>query len=86
MRDERTAWTQTTKQTKASHWREYLDKASSGKLWKAVGYTEPRDNYASILHLSWGRLNSLSTKTRRRYPEYRRMGETDWIQLRDRED
>ena len=48
MRVKRREWTRTIEQTKATHWKEFLDNASSGSLWKAAIYMRPRDNYANI--------------------------------------
>jgi hypothetical protein len=54
MRVKRREWTRTIEQTKASHWREFLDNASSGKLWKAATHMGPRKNYANIPPLKVG--------------------------------
>jgi hypothetical protein len=48
MRNKRREWTRTIERAKASHWKEFLDKARSGSLWEAARYMKPGDNYANI--------------------------------------
>jgi hypothetical protein len=54
MRSRRREWTRAIERTKATHWKEFLDKASLNKVWKATPYLGPRDNYASIPALKVG--------------------------------
>jgi hypothetical protein len=54
MRTKRREWTRSIEQTKASHWKEFLDNAKAGNLWKAAVYIGPRDNYANIPLLKVG--------------------------------
>jgi hypothetical protein len=39
MRKKRRAWTRTIEKAKAAHWKEFLDSAGEGHLWKAISYT-----------------------------------------------
>ncbi|THC88360.1 hypothetical protein EYZ11_012191 [Aspergillus tanneri] len=48
MRQKRREWTRTIEKAKATHWREFLDKAGEGHLWKAATYMRPRDAYLSV--------------------------------------
>src|ERR1700712_2277321 len=48
MSTKRRVWTRTIGKVKATHWKEFLDTASAGNLWKAAKYMGPRDNYANI--------------------------------------
>jgi hypothetical protein len=45
---------QVIKKAKAAHWKEYLDKAREGHLWKAVTYMHLCDDYISIPPLTIG--------------------------------
>ena len=60
IRVKRREWTRTIEQTKATHWKEFLDNASSGNLWKVTIYIGPRDSYTNIPPLKVG-----DTKARR---------------------
>ncbi|KAI3033203.1 hypothetical protein CBS76997_11321 [Aspergillus niger] len=48
MRERRRKWTRAIEKAKTSHWREFLDKAGEGHLWKAATYMRPRYAYTSI--------------------------------------
>ena len=50
----RRKWTRTIEKAKASHWREFLDQASSRTVWKTTPYLERQDSYASIPALKAG--------------------------------
>jgi hypothetical protein len=45
MQQKRRAWTRTIEKAKASHWRQFLDEAGEGKLWKAATYMKPRETW-----------------------------------------
>lgn len=47
-RERRHKWTRAIEKAKTSHWREFLDKAGEGHMWKAATYMRPRDAYTSI--------------------------------------
>ncbi|GAA3296697.1 hypothetical protein GCM10020218_080510 [Dactylosporangium vinaceum] len=48
MQQKRRAWTRTIEKTKASHWKQFLDEAGEGKLWKAATYMKPRETWGCI--------------------------------------
>ncbi|BAE66183.1 unnamed protein product [Aspergillus oryzae RIB40] len=48
MRRKRRQWTRAIEKAKSGHWREFLDKAGEGHLWKAATYMRPRDADMSI--------------------------------------
>ena len=54
MRLKRQQWTRTIKKVKAAHWKEFLDKAQEGHLWKAATYMRPRDPHTNIPALKRG--------------------------------
>jgi ribonuclease HI len=54
MRQKRREWTRTIEKAKATHWKEFLDKAGEGHLWKAATYMRPRDQYSNIPTLNVG--------------------------------
>eukprot|EP00136_Aspergillus_niger_P005212 XP_001395701.2 reverse transcriptase [Aspergillus niger CBS 513.88] len=54
MRQKRREWTRAIEKAKGRHWKEFLDKAGEGHLWKAATYTRPRDTYMSIPTLRVG--------------------------------
>ena len=54
MRRKRREWTRTVEKVKATHWKEFLDKAQEGHLWKAATYMRPRDHYTNIPALKVG--------------------------------
>ncbi|THC88516.1 hypothetical protein EYZ11_012034 [Aspergillus tanneri] len=54
MRCKRRAWTRLIEKTKSTHWRDFLDKAGEGHLWKAASYMRPRDSYANMPPLTVG--------------------------------
>jgi ribonuclease HI len=53
MQQKRRAWTRTIEKVKASHWKQFLDEAGEGKLWKAATYMKPRETWDCIpaLHI-----------------------------------
>lgn len=55
MHTKRREWTRMIEKTKTAHWKEFLDTASSGTLWKAAAYMGPRDNYTNIPPLKVGK-------------------------------
>jgi hypothetical protein len=48
MRIKRRAWTRTIEKAKAAHWKEFLDGAAEGHLWKAASYMCPQESYGNI--------------------------------------
>ena len=54
MQQKRRAWTRTIEKAKASHWRQFLDEAGEGKLWKAATYMKPREAWGCIPALRVG--------------------------------
>jgi hypothetical protein len=54
MRQKRREWTRTIEKVKATHWKEFLDTAQEGYLWKAATYMRPRDSYTNIPPLKIG--------------------------------
>lgn len=48
MRQKRRDWTRTIEKTKSAHWKEFLDNAGEGHLWKAATYMKPRDSFSAI--------------------------------------
>ena len=54
MRQSRRAWTRTIEKAKISHWKQFLDEAGEGKLWKAATYMKPRDSWGCIPPLKVG--------------------------------
>ena len=54
MFQKRRTWTRTIKKAKKSHWRQFLDEAGEGKLWKAATYMKPRDSWGCIPALKVG--------------------------------
>jgi hypothetical protein len=54
MRQSRRAWTRTIEKAKTSHWKQFLDEAGEGKLWKAATYMKPRDPWGCIPALKIG--------------------------------
>lgn len=54
MRQKRREWTRTIEKVKATHWKEFLDKAQEGHLWKAATYMRPRDSHTNIPPLKVG--------------------------------
>lgn len=48
MRTKRRTWTRAIEKAKATHWKELLDSAGKGHLWKAASYMRPRESYGSI--------------------------------------
>jgi hypothetical protein len=47
-------WTRTIEKVKSQHWKEFLDKAGEGHLWKAASYMKPRESYGCIPPLKDG--------------------------------
>lgn len=54
MQEKRRAWTRAIEKAKASHWRQFLDEAGEGKLWKAATYMKPREAWGCIPALKVG--------------------------------
>jgi ribonuclease HI len=54
MQRKRRAWTRTIEKVKLQHWKEFLDKAGEGHLWKAASYMKPRESYGCIPPLKDG--------------------------------
>jgi hypothetical protein len=54
MRLKRREWTRTIEKVKTAHWKEFLDKAQEGHLWKAATYMRTRDPYTNIPTLKIG--------------------------------
>ena len=54
MRQKQQEWTQTVEKVKATHWKEFLDKAQEGHLWKTATYMRPQDPYTNIPTLKVG--------------------------------
>jgi ribonuclease HI len=54
MRQSRRAWTRTIEEAKASHWKQFLDEAGEGKLWKAASYMKPREAWGCVPTLRVG--------------------------------
>ncbi|KAL2696035.1 hypothetical protein AAEP93_003335 [Penicillium crustosum] len=52
MRQKRRAWTRTIEKAKSSHWKQFLDEAGEGKLWKA--YMKPRETWDCVPALRVG--------------------------------
>ncbi|GMG17056.1 unnamed protein product [Aspergillus oryzae] len=48
MRTKRRAWTRAIEKAKATHWKDFLDSAGEGHLWKAASYMRPRESYGNI--------------------------------------
>ena len=48
IRQKRRVWTRTIEKYKTSHWKQFLDEAGEGKLWKAATYIRPRDSWGCI--------------------------------------
>jgi hypothetical protein len=48
MQESRRTWTRTIEKAKASRWKQFLDEAGGGKLWKAATYMKPRDNWGCV--------------------------------------
>lgn len=54
MRQSRRAWTRTIEKAKMSHWKQFLDEAGEGKLWKAATYMKPRETWGYVPTLQIG--------------------------------
>jgi hypothetical protein len=54
MHSKRRAWTRAIERAKSSHWKEFLDQASSQTVLKTTAYLERQDNYACIPTLQSG--------------------------------
>ena len=54
MQVKRRTWTRAIEKAKASHWRQFLDEAGEGKLWKAATYMKPRDAWGCTPALQVG--------------------------------
>lgn len=53
-RQKRQEWTRTIEKVKTTHWKEFLDKAQEGHLWKAATYMRPRNPHINIPALKTG--------------------------------
>ncbi|KAI2734534.1 hypothetical protein DTO013E5_9920 [Penicillium roqueforti] len=64
MQQKRRIWTRTIEKVKASHWKQFLDEAGEGKLWKAAIYTKPREAWGCIpaLHVATNELTENKEK------------------------
>ena len=64
MQQKRRAWTRTIEKAKASHWKQFLDEAGEGKLWKAATYMKPREAWGCIpaLHVGTNELTENEDK------------------------
>ena len=53
MQRKRRAWTRTIEKVKNSHWKQFLDRAGEGMLWKAATYMKPREAWGCVpaLHI-----------------------------------
>ncbi|OGE46890.1 hypothetical protein PENARI_c093G11063, partial [Penicillium arizonense] len=54
MQHKRRSWTRTIEKVKASHWKQFLDEAGEGKLWKAATYMKPREAWGCVPALHVG--------------------------------
>ncbi|CAG8237069.1 unnamed protein product [Penicillium salamii] len=54
MQQKRRAWTRTIEKAKSSHWKQFLDEAGEGKLWKAATYMKPRETWGCVPALRVG--------------------------------
>ncbi|EGD99960.1 hypothetical protein TESG_08624 [Trichophyton tonsurans CBS 112818] len=54
MREKRRAWTRAIEKAKTTHWKEFLDSAGEGHLWKAASYMGTRESYGSVPSLRVG--------------------------------
>ncbi|CAG8068633.1 unnamed protein product, partial [Penicillium nalgiovense] len=54
MQQKRRAWTRTIEKAKSSHWKQFLDEAGEGKLWKAATYMKPRETWDCVPALRVG--------------------------------
>jgi ribonuclease HI len=48
MQQKRRAWTRTIEKVKKSHWKQFLDGAGEGMLWKAATYMKPREAWGCV--------------------------------------
>ncbi|KAI3260240.1 hypothetical protein CBS147308_10345 [Penicillium roqueforti] len=64
MQQKRRIWTRTIEKVKASHWKQFLDEAGEGKLWKAATYMKPREAWGCIpaLHVGTNELTENKEK------------------------
>ncbi|KAF7118717.1 hypothetical protein CNMCM5793_008337 [Aspergillus hiratsukae] len=54
MQQKRRIWTRTIEKAKKSHWKQFLDGAGEGMLWKAATYMKPRETWGSAPSLQVG--------------------------------
>ena len=54
MQLKRRTWTRTIEKVKRSHWKQFLDEAGEGKLWKVATYMKPRDAWGCVPPLKSG--------------------------------
>ncbi|KAI3014160.1 hypothetical protein CBS147347_11515 [Aspergillus niger] len=48
MRQKRRTWTRAIEKAKTAHWKQFLDRAGEGRLWKAATYMRPRESWSSV--------------------------------------
>lgn len=48
MQHKRRLWTRTIEKAKAAHWKQFLDEAGEGKLWKAATYMKPQEAWGCV--------------------------------------
>lgn len=54
MQQRRRTWTRTIEKANALYWRQFLDEAGEGRLWKAATYMKPRETWGCIPALQVG--------------------------------
>lgn len=54
MQQKRRTWTRTIEKAKKSHWKQFLDTAGEGMLWKAATYMKPREAWCCVPALRVG--------------------------------
>jgi ribonuclease HI len=66
MQQKRRAWTRTIEKVKKSHWKQFLDGAGEGTLWKAATYMKPRETWGCVpaLHIDSNELVENEDKAR----------------------
>jgi ribonuclease HI len=48
MQEKRRTWTRTIEKAKRSYWKQFLNGAGEGKLWKAASYMKPREAWGCV--------------------------------------
>jgi hypothetical protein len=54
MLQKRRAWNRAIEKAKTVHWKQFLDQAGEGHLWKAATYMKPRDSWSGLPSLKVG--------------------------------